>query len=426
MSLPDDVDVYLDGPRGPQRVGSLRPSYTGGRSLASASFQYDSDYLDSADRYEISPDLPLVAGRIYTEESTTIFGAFADASPDEWGQKIIEANHAVRLKENSELPRRIGAFDFLLGVSDLTRMGALRMREPGSEVWLSSDTEVANLHDLGGLLEVTARYEEHRATDEDVAYLSGIATSPGGARPKANVRTDGGRLAIAKLPHSKDGNLDVEAWEAVALTLAGRAGILTPAFAARRVSEDKAVLVSERFDRGADGERYGYISAATALGIGAHDDRRVTYEEFSDTIAEVSAEPAADLREMFRRVALTVLVNNTDDHWRNHGFIRRGGGWRLSPVFDVNPSPRRGATASRAISDVDDPAHRDVRNLLLTAGAYKLSAEEGAAIIGGVAEVVEQWADAARELGIPEGQFPTMARAFDAEQLERARALSPR
>lgn len=422
MTLPDEVDVYLDGPGGPELVGNLRPSYTGGRSLASASFQYSRAYLESARAYAVSPDLPLAPGRTFTQENTTIFGAFADASPDEWGQKIIEANHAVRLKSDPSLPRRIGAFDYLLGVSDFARMGALRMRAPDGE-WLTSDTAVAGLHDLDEVLAVTSRYEEHRATDEDVAYLSGIATSPGGARPKVNVMTASGRLAIAKLPHSKDGNLDTEGWEAVALTLAQRAGIRTAHFAARRVSSDRSILISERFDRDENGARRGYISAATALGIGAHDDRRVTYEEFADTIAELSADPVHDLHEMFRRIALTVLINNVDDHWRNHGFLRSDRGWRLAPAFDVNPSPRRGTTMSRAISDQDDPAHRAIENLLLTAGSYTLKPDEAAAIIGDVASKIAEWPATALGLGIAEEQVSAMSAAFDAEHLGRALSL---
>jgi serine/threonine-protein kinase HipA len=426
LSLPNEVDVYLDDPRGPIRVGNLRPSYAGGRNLASASFQYDREFLGSPSAYAISPDLPLVASRTFTEENKSIFGTFSDASPDEWGQKIIEASHAVRLKEDPTLPRRIGAFDYLLGVSDYTRMGALRMKAASGTEWLSSDAAVADIHDLERVLAVTTRYEEHRASDEDVAYLSDIATSPGGARPKANVVTASNKLAIAKLPHSKDGNIDVEAWEAVALTLARQANIRTPRFAAQRVSNHRAVLISERFDRGEKNERYGYMSAATALGIGSNDDRRITYEEFADTIVEISAQPKQDLHEMYRRVAFTVLVNNVDDHWRNHGFLRERGGWRLSPLFDVNPSPRHGVIASRAISDQDDPAHRDISNLLLTASAYRLTADEGAQIIGEVADAVLEWPTIARRLAIPNDQISTMTRAFDEPHLHRARELTRR
>jgi serine/threonine-protein kinase HipA len=211
----------------------------------------------------------------------------------------------------------------------------------------------------------------------------------------------------------------------VALTIARNLGLRTPIFSTLRVAADKAVLVSERFDRGAGGERHGYISASTALGVGSNDDRRITYEEFSDTIAELSTDPARDLREMFSRIALTVLINNVDDHWRNHGFLREKHGWRLSPLFDVNPNPRRGVITSRAISAEDDPTNRDIANLLNTADAYKLSSEQGVELIGAVATAVEQWPRIARDLGIPDEQQPAMARAFDEKQLRRAHELRP-
>jgi len=418
----NEVEVYLDAPE-PVRVGVLRPSYTGGRNLASASFLYDPAFVSNPEAYEISPDLPLRTSRTFTPQNTNMFGAFSDASPDEWGQKIIDANHAVRFKKDPQLPRRLGAFDYLLGVSDHSRMGALRVRASSDTAWLSSDTAVANLHDLEKVIAAARRYDAHEASDEDVAYLAGIATSPGGARPKANVVTDSGTLAIAKLPHSKDGNIDVEAWEAVALSIANDIGIAIPEFFVRRASDDKAVLISQRFDRSASGTRIGYMSAATALGIGSNDDRRVTYEEFADTIAELSANPVEDLHEMFARVALTVLINNTDDHWHNHGFVRNKQGWRLSPVFDVNPNPRHGVLTSRAISDQDDPTDRDIANLVATASAYKLGRQQAINVIQSVVVAIDRWPSVARSFDIPEDQFPIMARAFDEEHLTRARNL---
>lgn len=424
MKLTDDVDVYLHE-RGeePVLVGALRPSLNVGRNLAASSFQYAGDYLKRRDRYEISPDLPLVPGRTYTEDNEVVFGALADAAPDEWGQKIIDANHARRLREDDTLHRSVGDFDYLLGVSDFTRMGALRFKYPDGD-WLSQDPGVANIHELDRILAATKRYENQDATDEDVEYLAGIATSPGGARPKANVMTPTGHLALAKLPHSKDELRDVEAWEAVASTIARNAGLRTSPQTLHRVAENNAVLVVRRFDRDDNGDRIGYISAATALGIGKHDSgRRVTYQDFADTIAELASNPDRELREMYGRIALTVLVNNVDDHWRNHGFLRSEGGWRLSPLFDVNPSPRRGVINSRSISDTDDPRERDIRNLAAISEHYGLSQADGAHIIKAVADEVAKWPQVAAELGVPREQVELMAPAFSEEQARRAQEL---
>lgn len=421
----EEVEVFLhEGGREPVKTGVLRPSFTTGRNLAASSFEYDANYLTVADRYEISPDLPLKPGRVYTAENQGIFGAFADASPDEWGQKIIEANHAVRVKKDPTLPRRIGDFDFLLGVSDLSRMGALRFRRSESSGWLSDDPGVANLHELGRILAAAQRYEAHEATDEDVEYLADVATSPGGARPKANVVTEDGHLALAKLPQSKDGDIDVEAWEAVSLRIARNAGLRTSHFALHRLTAQNAVLVVRRFDRDEVNHRIGYLSAATALGIGRQDDgRRVTYEEFADTISEFAEQPELELREMYGRIALTVLVNNVDDHWRNHGFLRSGKGWRLSPLFDVNPRPRHGVIYSRAINDEDDPRHRDIRNLLAIADAYGLTHQQATSAIHAVADEVAKWPQVATSLGIPKKQQSMMAKAFDETQLEYVKGM---
>nr|WP_254071920.1 HipA domain-containing protein [Rathayibacter sp. VKM Ac-2857] len=302
-------------------------------------------------------------------------------------------------------------------------MGALRFRLPGAEEWSSSDTGVANVHEIERILRVAARYEADDASEEDVAYLSGIATSPGGARPKANVLRADGRLALAKLPHSKDEGLDVERWEAVVLVLAERIGLRTPTWTLLRASAEKSVLLLDRFDRTAAGGRRAYLSAASALGIGANDLGRYSYEQFSDVLADLSADPRADLRELFTRIALTVLVNNVDDHWRNHGFLRQDGGWRLAPLFDVNASTSTGVVHSRPISDRDDPRHRDLGELLATADAYRLTRPDAARIVRETAAQVQAWEGVALELGLPDGERRRMARAFDADRISQALTL---
>jgi serine/threonine-protein kinase HipA len=418
------VDVWVELPRaGLVRVGSLRPSFQGARNLAAASFVYDDEYLDLPDAFAISPDLPLRPGRLLTDDRHEIFGAFSDASPDEWGQKIIDVNHEIRRAREPSLAKRLGAFDYLVGVSDHARAGALRLRDPSTRAWLADDEGVANHYDLDRVVTAARRYEANEATPDDLAYLGDIATSPGGARPKANVVTAADRLGIAKLPHSKDGRIDVERWEALALDLAELCGIRTPPRAVYPTGDDKSVLVLERFDRTAEGGRIPYISGATALGLGRYDDRRVNYREFTDVIVDLCEDSATELREMFTRVALTVLISNVDDHWRNHGFLRVEGRWMLSPVFDINPS-RGSSVRSRAISDDDDPFDRDIAHLLEIASAFRLGAREGAAIIDRVARVVETWPDIATELAIPESQQELMRPAFDPAQLARIRQIA--
>jgi serine/threonine-protein kinase HipA len=280
------------------------------------------------------------------------------------------------------------------------------------------------MHDLERIVDAAQRYEDDEATDEDIAYLNDVATSPGGARPKANVVTAGGRLAIAKLPHSKDGRLDVERWEAAALTIAKGAGLRTPKWSVAAPRAGRAVLVSERFDRDETGSRLGYMSGRTALRLGAHDDgSALTYEDFTDAIAEWSTSPAQDLHEMFGRVALSVLINNVDDHWRNHAFLRTAEGWRLSPLFDVNPSRQHGVIESRAISDKDDPGHRQLSHLLDIAGAFRLGAPAARKAVRRVAAAVADWDKTADALGIPSEQRKLLRTAFETPQLDWALTL---
>lgn len=416
----DGVEVWIGTEEHARRIGTLRPSFMGGRNLASSSFEYDTTWVE--DGWQISPDLPLRRGRRYTAENQTLPGAFSDAAPDDWGQKIIRADHARRRRDDATLPGRLGEFDYLLGVADRTRMGALRLRSGGT--WWSSEAGVANIHELDRIVAAAQRYELEQATDEDIAYLNDVATSPGGARPKANVLTDVGRLAIAKLPHSKDGDIDVERWEAVALTIAREAGLTTPVWALAHRGSGRAVLVSERFDRAEGGRRLGYVSARTAFGLGAHDDgARETYEDFADVIDEWSVSPANDLREMFARIALTVLVNNVDDHWRNHGFLRDDRGWRLSPLFDVNPSRSRGIIDSRPISASDDPADRRLSNLLDIAGAFRLRDLEARRVITTVAGAVARWDGIAASLGVSVAERARLHGVFATAQLDWALRL---
>ncbi|WP_159498974.1 type II toxin-antitoxin system HipA family toxin [Microbacterium sp. 18062] len=414
MNTPPRIDVYSHDRHEPRRAGTLRPSFMG-RTLAGASFEYDPQFL--TDGYALSPDLPLRPGRTFTPESATMFGAFADVSPDEWGRRIVQTAHTREARRLGERPRILGEFDFLLGVSDATRMGALRLQNPASGAWLSEDDAVANMHELPRILEAARRYERHEATDEDVAYLNGIATSPGGARPKTNILTSDGHLAIAKLPHSKDGDIDVERWEAVALTLARHAGVDVPVFQLGAGEGRKAVLVSERFDR-TEEHRVPYISAHTAMGLGTHKSgSNLTYVDFADATADLAGDVRGNLHQLYRRIALTVLVGNADDHWRNHGFLLVNGQWSLSPAFDINPS-RATTISSRRISPDADPDQRRIADLLAVADAFELTAGEAMTVACEVGAAVASWPDVARRLGVTEAEIAEMSSAFGQDQID--------
>lgn len=413
MSIPTPIEVYSHDREVERLAGVLRPSFMG-RSLAGASFEYDPSFI--ADGYALSPELPLRPGRTFTSENTTMFGVLQAAAPDEWGRRIVQAAHTRAARRDGAPARQLGEFDFLIGVSDRTRMGALRLRDPRSQDWLSTDDHIPDIADLPRILGAAHRYERHEASDEDLAYLNDVATSPGGARPKANV-VDDGRLALAKLPHSKDGDIDVERWEGVALTLAASAGIAVAPFRVEASIGRKAVLITERFDRRADGTRIPYMSAFTAMGLGTHKTgNTLTYVDLADTIADVTANPRVNLHAMFNRIALTILIGNVDDHWRNHGFVRVNGAWQLSPAFDLNPS-RSTTVNSRAISDDADPDRRRIDDLLQVADAFELTTHQAVAAATRVAEAASQWDVTAARLGVPAPEIGAMRDAFALDQI---------
>lgn len=284
--------------------------------------------------------------------------------------------------------------DFLLGVSDHTREGALRFRAADDGPFLDPSAAVPLLIELPRLLHASdAVARDAGAHDAIKALLDAGSGSLGGARPKASV-ADGGRLHIAKFPHPSD-EWDVMAWEKTALDLAERAGIRTPA---RRLTvvDGRSVLLLERFDR-RDGRRVGYVSAMTMLG--AQDGDVLDYAELAEALPEYSSRATADLRELWRRIVVSVAIHNTDDHMRNLGFLRDRSGWSLAPVFDINPNPALGSTrvtsigGGRSVSD-------EIDGLVATAPTFRVSTGDSSAIIREVVVAVSLWREVAAANGI--------------------------
>lgn len=438
MRLYDSVDVSLDeGPMGPVLVGTLRASFMGGRVLAGTSFEYAPSYLARPTRYAISPDLPLVAGRQFSGADVTLFGAFADVTPDDWGIQLIDAEYSLR--RDPAGPRVIGEFDHLVQQNDFTRMGALRFRaltggsaaESGASGWLTATRQaVASARDVRRIAEAVTRFEHYEATAEDIEILGVAGSSLGGARPKATVRDSDGSLWLLKLPSNRDRRIDVEAWEATALDLAQRAGLRVPRRRLLRFAEGRSSLLVERFDRAPGGvARVGYMSAMSAMQLGPQN-QHATYADFADTVDRVVPTPASDLWELFGRIALNVLIGNVDDHWKNHGFIRTQLGsdssWQLSPLFDINPTRAGSRVRSRRITDTDDSTNRDIRLLVEGCGVYGLTAAEAARILTGVLEAVGDWREVAAQNGIAVREAEHMASAFDETQFAYAAAFVAR
>jgi serine/threonine-protein kinase HipA len=390
------------------------------RARESASFAYDARYLAHPRAYALEPGLPLVAGQQHTATTRAIFGAFSDCAPDRWGRRLIQRDEAHRARRDATAERSFGEIDYLLGVRDDLRQGALRFRDPDDGAYMSpADRGIPHLLELGELLGAADRLERDTATEDELHLLLHGGSSLGGARPKAHVLDAGGRTAIAKFPSPSSDDWDVMRWEAVALRLAGAAGIRVPD-SQLHVVEGRPVLVIDRFDR-AGGQRIGYASAMTLLE--AVDGDRASYLDIAELVETESPRATEDLRELWRRIAFSVLIRNTDDHLRNHGFLRMtSAGWTLSPAFDLNPDPRPGPKLLSTAIDYDTREAR-IDAVLTVAGLFRLDRPRALAVLLDVVRAVEAWRRVASDVGLDAGAVEHMARAFEHEEAERAHEL---
>lgn len=383
-------------------------------------FAYDPSYLARGDAYALDPELPLVTGSSTTAVGKRIFGAFSDSAPDRWGRKLIARSEARRVEREGGGQRTFGEFEFLLGVRDDARQGALRFASPKNGEYLApGSTGVPPLIELPQLLSAAGRLDQGLEDDEDLQLLLKGGSSLGGARPKAHVISRSGRLAVAKFPSPSTDDWDVIRWEAVALELAGRSGVLVPAHELLLI-DDRPVLVLDRFDR-AEGTRIGYASALTMLGL--KDGDQSSYVELADIITGNSPSARQDLRELWRRMAFNVLISNLDDHLRNHGFLRTSSaGWSLSPAFDLNPDPRPGGRLLQTSIDMNS-YEANLSALMNVRPQFRLEEGEARQILADVSEATSEWRGVAARVGL-DHEIAIMAPAFEHKDAERARSLA--
>lgn len=412
-----EVLVHADMEGTPMLVGRLWVRVRRGRE--SASFEYDRSWLRRPDSYSLDPALASGPGAFHTRKA--LFGAIGDSAPDRWGRVLLRRAEIQRARMRKRATRTLFESDFLLLVDDELRVGALRFQADRDGPFLAEQRpdRVPPLVGLRRVLSACNRVTRRDELDEDLRLLIGPGSSLGGARPKAAVREHDGTLAIAKFPHSGD-DRDIVLWEAVALALAERAGIAVPDWRIETVVGQR-VLVLRRFDR-RSGWRVPFLSAMSMLG--AADNERRSYLEIADALRSHGAAARRDLAQLWRRVVFSVLVSNTDDHLRNHGFLHeRGLGWRLSPAFDLNPVPtdERARVLTTNIDEFDGTASLDVA--LATAGYYGLRPRQAKRIAGEVGGVVGTWREVAAGMGATRRESDRMESAFSHEDLERALEL---
>ena len=343
------VFVYADLQGVPHFVGRLWARARQNRE--SASFEYDESWLQNPERFTLEPALTLGAGTFHTAAGRTMFGAIGDSAPDRWGRVLMRRAERRRAEEAHEPPRTLREIDYLLNVDDEARQGALRFAGEQGGPFLAQDgaIRIPPLIELPRLLAAAERFVDENEGDEDLRILLAPGSSLGGARPKASIRDRDGQLAIAKFPHHTDEYRTV-LWEAVALSLAGAAGLPVPEWRIENVA-GRAVLILRRFDR-QGALRVPFLSAMSMLG--ATDNETRSYLEFVDALRQYGAAPKNDMRRLWRQIVFNILVSNTDDHLRNHGFLYAGrtvGGYRPPTISTrCRPISSRAYSPPRLIS----------------------------------------------------------------------------
>jgi serine/threonine-protein kinase HipA len=413
-----DVEVHIDLDGSPQRVGLLRRHIA--RRTETVTFEYDDKWLADDKRFSIEPALALTRGVFPTPNNQAIFGSIGDSAPDTWGRRLMQRSER-RLAEKEKRPvRTLSEGDYLLGVSDESRLGALRFRWAGDPAFQAPPrTGVPPLVELGRLLQITERILRDEETDEDLQIIFAPGSSLGGARPKASVVDQHGHLAIAKFPKEAD-DYSIETWEEIALRLADRAGIATPHHELIEVA-NKPVLLSRRFDR-REKLRIPFLSAMSMTGFA--DGKRGSYPELVDAIAGHGASAKADAAALYRRMAFNVLVSNVDDHLRNHGFLWLGkNGWSLSPAYDLNPTPTD--VKARILStNIDlDEGTCSIELVESVADYFGLTLPVARDIIREVGGAVADWRAVAAATGARPIEINRMASAFEHDDLDKARAM---
>jgi len=399
-------------------VGKLWTHASKGRQ--SATFEYSNHWIYDENAFALEPALPLVKGTFQTEPGLSMFRSFADSAPDRWGRMLMQRRERKDANNKDRTPRTLLESDYVLQVNDTARQGALRFCYNEEENFLSSDDKdpIPPLIQLQKLLSASIRIQKNTENDNDIHLLMSPGASLGGARPKANIIGSNNELMIAKFPFHLD-EYDMQKWEAVALILAKQSGINVPPFQTMSV-DNQSVLLLSRFDRKKT-HRIPFVSALTMLG--ANDNEQRSYLEIADVIRSAGASSKKDLKELFTRIIFSILISNVDDHLRNHGFIRNPNGWRLSPVYDLNPTPVD--IKERILStciDFDNPV-ASIDTALSVCEYFDLNITQAKETTQQVARIVKNWRKVASSKGFKGKEIERMSSAFEHEELRKYQNL---
>ena len=398
----------------PMLVGEL--GYESLRGSDSYAFKFDDEWLRHYGNLFLSADINNYPGQQYTQPGRDIFGCFSDALPDRWGRLLLNRREQILATEEKRPVRKLSSFDYLIGIDDFSRMGGFRFKTDPDGEFINCDSHlrIPPLTDLRSLVaaskEIEKSEEQNRLPEKKwIQQLVHPGSSLGGARPKAGVRDADGCLYVAKFP-SRNDDYDVSLWEHLSHLLAKKAGVIAAETSVIPTGGKYHALLSKRFDRTTDGRRIHFASAMTLLGLsdGSNAQTGNGYLDIVDFILQNCCDVEDNLRQLYRRVAFNIAIGNTDDHFRNHGFLLTPRGWTLSPAYDMNPTTNEYQSLL-----ITSSTNKSDLNLLLEASEeYMINKEEASKIISEVTDAVKGWRRMAAMIGIAKREMELLEQIF--------------
>lgn len=398
----------------PLLVGEL--GYESLRGSDSYSFKYDNDWLRQYGSLFLSADINNYPGQQYTQPDRDIFGCFSDALPDRWGRLLLNRREQILATEDKRPVRKLSSFDYLMSIDDFSRMGGFRFKETPDGEFINCDNHlrIPPLTDIRALVAASMEIEkcEELRLLPEMKWLMQLVhpgTSLGGVRPKAGIVNDVGQLCVAKFP-SRNDDYDVGLWEHLSHLLAKVAGVMVAETSVVETGEKYHVMISRRFDRTDDGRRKHFASALTLLGLtdGCGAKTGNGYLDIVDFILQNCCDVEENLRQLYRRVAFNIAIGNSDDHFRNHGFLLTPRGWTLSPAYDMNPT----LNEYQALLINSTTNQADLGILLDASEEYMIGKEEAKRIINEVKAGVKQWKSIAIRIGIAKREIDVFEQVF--------------
>jgi serine/threonine-protein kinase HipA len=413
VSKDKEIFVYAQwvGMVDPLPIGTLRSQDARGKELFE--FRFNESWLKNHSHVMLDPQLQLFSGSFFPKGDAQNFGMFSDSAPGIWGKELMQKYETALARKAKRAPQKLSESDFLLGVFDFYRSGALRFKTSIEGEFVTSDEQfiLPSLSSLRELEHTSMRLNEESFSGETFSSLETLAAAGavlGGKRPKATVIDNDWQMWIAKFPQKND-VVDVGGWEFVAHTMAGLAGIQTSPSMIRKLNTSHHTFMAQRFDRTMKGERIHFATANTLLGFGK-SNVVPGYLDIAGFLMQHGADVNSDLEELWRRMVFNIAIKNTDDHLNNHGFLLTNEGWKLSPVYDLNPEAE-GNGLSLNISEHENSLCFDLA--MSVASYFRVKPEKAKSIIREINLVKDQWNKIAADAGLTKAEQERMSGAFE-------------